>query len=96
MSSLETFLSRSSQFTPDEHKLAIELEKIIFRINHSVHPGECLKGALFSDIKKALLSGKQYSDDFILSTLLKLEKIEFGTEIIRAIVKIKDKYYSNL
>lgn len=96
MSSLETFLSRSDQFTPDEQKLAVELEKIIFRINHSVHPGECLKGALFSDIKKSLLSGTQYSDDFILTTLQKLENIKFGNETIRAITTIKGKYYSNL
>ncbi len=94
MPSLEFFLSKSIQFTPDEQKLAIDLEKIIFRINHTIHNGESLRGAFFSDIRKDLRSGTQYSDDFIIIVLTKLEKVQFGNEHITIISKIGNKYFS--
>lgn len=96
MSSPEMFLSRSTQFTPDEQKLAIELERIIFKMNHSVHPGETLRGATFFNIQKSLLSGTQYSDDFILIVLRKLEKVEFNNKSVTIITKIRDLYFSLL
>lgn len=94
MPALEFFLSRSTQFTPDEKRLAIDLEKIIFRINHTVHNGNTLKGAFFSDIRKNLLSGTQYSDDFIKIVLTKLERVQFGNDSITVISKIGNKYFS--
>lgn len=94
MSSLEFFLSRSTQFTPDEKLLAIDLEKIIFRINHTVHNGDTLRGAFFSDIRKNLLSGTQYSDDFIITVLTKLENLQFGNDHIKVISKINNRYFS--
>ncbi len=96
MSSPDLFLSRSTQFTPDERKLAIELERIIFKINHSVHPGETLRGATFFNIHESLLSGTRYSDDFILIVLRKLEKVEFNNKSVTIITKIRDLYFSLL
>lgn len=96
MPSPEMFLSRSTQFTPDEQKLVVELERIIFKINHSVHAGEVLRGATFSDIRKTLLSGTQYSDDFILIVLRKLEKVEFNHKSVTIITKIRGMYFSLL
>lgn len=94
MPALEFFLSRSTLFTPDEKRLAIDLEKIIFKINHTVHNGDTLKGAFFSDIRKNLLSGTQYSDDFIITVLTKLENLQFGNNYIKVITKINNKYFS--
>lgn len=95
MPNLEYLLTRAG-FTPDEIKLSSELEKIIFCANHTVHPGETLKGIFFSDIKKSMYAGSQYDDQFILTTLKKLEKVEFDSKFIPVITLIRDRYYSNL
>jgi len=96
MPKLDYILSRG-RFTPDERKLAVEMERIVFNINLSIHPGDRREGATFDQIKTALSHiGVELPDNQIMEVLRKLEKVQFDNKTIPVLTEIYGKWHSNV
>lgn len=95
MPKLEYILKRA-HFVPDEIKLAVESERIIFDINISCFPGERQTGATFEQIKIGLSHlGVELPDERILEVLRKMEKVEIENSKIPLLSEIYGKWHSN-
>lgn len=95
---LESILRRA-HFTPDEVKLSVEIERIIFNINLHIHAGEKRADATFSDVQSGLHHvGVELPDEKVLDTMRKLQWVEIEGEKVAfpVLEEIHGKWRSNV
>jgi hypothetical protein len=72
MPKLEAHLNKLG-FTPEETRLAVSIEQIIFTINRKVSAGKLLEGVTIETLKNELnkIENMKYSDELISQTIEK-------------------------